>query len=89
MVDHHLHLGVLVIDLTMNIGIIGVVPWQVAEKSTTIGTDFMPGYGVRQGRGPHHLVIIWTPLPRCTPACSVPLGFRSTRLGELFFKPFG
>lgn len=34
-------LAVLVIDLTMNIGIIGVVPWQVAEKSTTIGTDFM------------------------------------------------
>ncbi len=34
-------LGVLVIDLSMNIGIIGVLPWQKAEKSTSIGTDFM------------------------------------------------
>jgi amino acid transporter len=34
-------LGVLVIDLGMNIGIIGVLPWQKAEKSTSIGTDFM------------------------------------------------
>ena len=34
-------LGVLIIDLTMNIGIIGVVPWQEAEKSISIGTEFM------------------------------------------------
>src|SRR5947209_15942076 len=34
-------LAVAVIDISMNIGIIGVVPWQQAAKSTAIGTLFM------------------------------------------------
>src|ERR1700756_1953240 len=33
--------GVLLIDLSMNIGIIGVLPWEVAEEWTSVGTDFM------------------------------------------------
>ena len=53
-------LGVLVIDLSMNIGIIGVVPWPQAEKSTAIGTDFMQRVWGTPGASVLTILIIWT-----------------------------
>ena len=34
-------LGVMVIDLALNVGTIGVIPWRHAEKSTSIGSELM------------------------------------------------
>jgi amino acid transporter len=51
--------GVLIIDLSMNIGIIGVVPWQLAEKSTAIGTTFMERIWGTPGAAVLTVLIIW------------------------------
>lgn len=83
-------LGVLVIDLTMNIGIIGVVPWQIAEKSTSIGTDFMQRIWGSAGADVIAVLIIVAAF------ASVYTGLLgASRLPynaakeKLFFKPFG
>jgi amino acid transporter len=83
-------LGVLVIDLTMNIGIIGVVPWQAAEKSTSIGTDFMLRVWGTPGADVIAILIIV-----CAFASVYTGLLGASRLPynaakeKLFFKPFG
>lgn len=48
------------IDLLMNIGIIGHIPWQTAEKSTNIGSLFMSQIWGRPAGILITLLIIWT-----------------------------
>lgn len=83
-------LAVLVIDLTMNIGIIGVVPWQVAEKSTTIGTDFMLRIWGRPGATVLAVLIIICAFASVYTGLlgASRLPFNAAR-ENLFFKPFG
>jgi amino acid transporter len=83
-------LGVLVIDLTMNIGIIGVVPWQQAEKSTAIGTDFMQRVWGTPGASVISILIIWTAFASVYTGLlgASRLPFNAAR-EHLFFKPFG
>lgn len=52
--------GVLVIDLAMNVGILGVIPWQQAQKSTSIGTDLLHHVFGRPGAIAITILIIWT-----------------------------
>lgn len=82
--------AVLVIDLTMNIGIIGVVPWQVAEKSTTIGTDFMLRVWGTPGAAVLTILIIICAFASVYTGLlgASRLPFNAAREG-LFFKPFG
>ncbi len=82
--------GVAVIDLSMNIGIIGVVPWREAMKSTTIGTLFM-----LRAWGPTAATVL-TALIVWTAFASVYTGLLGgSRLpynaaqDKLFFKSFG
>ena len=83
-------LGVLVIDLGMNIGIIGVLPWQQAEKSTSIGTDFMQAVW---GHGAADVVAVLIIICAFASVYTGLLG--ASRLPynaareKLFFKPFG
>src|SRR6201992_610189 len=83
-------LGVLVIDLGMNIGIIGVLPWQKAEKSTSIGTDFMQAVW---GHGAADVVAVLIIICAFASVYTGLLG--ASRLPyhaareKLFFKPFG
>lgn len=51
---------VALIDLSMNIGMIGVVPWQVAAKSKDIGTLFMQRIWGNPGAIVLTLLILWT-----------------------------
>jgi amino acid transporter len=83
-------LGVLVIDLTMNIGIIGVVPWQQAEKSISIGTDFMQRVWGTPGASVISILIIWTAFASVYTGLlgASRLPFNAAR-EHLFFKPFG
>jgi amino acid transporter len=83
-------LAVLVIDLTMNIGIIGVVPWQVAEKSTAIGTDFMLRIWGRPGATVLTILIIICAFASVYTGLlgASRLPFNAAR-ENLFFKPFG
>jgi amino acid transporter len=83
-------LAVLVIDLTMNIGMIGVVPWQVAEKSTTIGTDFMLRAWGRPGAAVLAILIIICAFASVYTGLlgASRLPFNAAR-ENLFFKPFG
>lgn len=53
-------LAVAVIDIAMNIGIIGVVPWQQAAKSNAIGTLFMQRVWGHTGAVILTLLILWT-----------------------------
>jgi amino acid transporter len=82
--------AVLVIDLTMNIGIIGVVPWQVAEKSTAIGTDFMLRVWGRPGAAVLAVLIIICAFASVYTGLlgASRLPFNAAR-ENLFFKPFG
>ena len=83
-------LGVLVIDLGMNIGIIGVLPWQQAEKSTSIGTEFMQAVW---GHGAADVVAVLIIICAFASVYTGLLG--ASRLPynaareKLFFKPFG
>jgi amino acid transporter len=83
-------LAVLVIDLTMNIGMIGVVPWQVAEKSTTIGTDFMLRAWGKPGAAVLAILIIICAFASVYTGLlgASRLPFNAAR-ENLFFKPFG
>ena len=53
-------LGVMVIDLGINIGTIGVIPWQQAERSTAIGTDLLRHVWGGPGATAVTLLIVWT-----------------------------
>jgi amino acid transporter len=52
--------GVAIIDLSMNIGIISVVPWPAAARSTAIATLFMQRVWGRPGAAILTLLILWT-----------------------------
>ena len=82
--------GVLVIDLSMNIGIIGVVPWQDAEKSTAIGTDFMLRVWGRPGAAVIAVLIIIAAFASVYTGLlgASRLPFNAAR-EKLFFAPFG
>jgi amino acid transporter len=82
--------AVLVIDLTMNIGMIGVVPWQVAEKSTTIGTDFMLRAWGKPGAAVLAILIIICAFASVYTGLlgASRLPFNAAR-ENLFFRPFG
>jgi amino acid transporter len=83
-------LGVLVIDLSMNIGIIGVVPWQAAEKSTSIGTDFMQRIWGTPGADVIAVLIIVAAFASVYTGLlgASRLPYNAAR-EKLFFKPFG
>ena len=83
-------LGVLVIDLSMNIGIIGVLPWQTAEKSTSIGTDFMLQVWGKAGADVIAVLIIVAAFASVYTGLlgASRLPFNAAR-EKLFFKPFG
>lgn len=51
---------VAAIDLLMNIGILGVIPWKTAMKSTNIGTLVMQNIWGKPGAVVITLLIIWT-----------------------------
>lgn len=51
---------VAAIDLLMNIGILGVIPWKTAMKSTNIGTLLMQSIWGKPGAVIITLLIIWT-----------------------------
>ncbi len=53
-------IGVMVIDLSLNIGTIGVIPWRQAEKSTSIGTDLLRHVWGGPGATSVTLLIVWT-----------------------------
>lgn len=53
-------LFVAMIDLSMNIGIIGNIPWQTAMKSTDIGTQLVQSVWGRPGAIIITVLIIWT-----------------------------
>jgi amino acid transporter len=82
--------GVLVIDLSMNIGIIGVVPWQAAEKSTAIGTDFMVRVWGGAGAATLAILIIIAAFASVYTGLlgASRLPFNAAR-EKLFFAPFG
>ncbi len=83
-------IGVLVIDLSMNIGIIGVVPWQQAEKSTAIGTTFMQRIWGTPGAAAISILIIWAAFASVYTGLlgASRLPYNAAR-ERLFFKPFG
>ena len=83
-------LGVLVIDLSMNIGIIGVLPWQTAEKSTSIGTDFMLQVWGKAGADVIAVLIIVAAFASVYTGLlgASRLPYNAAR-EKLFFKPFG
>ncbi|HEV3380660.1 MAG TPA: APC family permease [Trebonia sp.] len=82
--------AVLVIDLTMNIGIIGVVPWKIAENSTAIGTTFMLRAWGRPGAAVLSILIIICAFASVYTGLlgASRLPFNAAR-ENLFFKPFG
>lgn len=83
-------LGVLVIDLTMNIGMIGVLPWRAAEKSTAIGTDFMQRIWGSAGADVISVLIIVAAFASVYTGLlgASRLPFNAAR-EKLFFSPFG
>ena len=83
-------LAVLVIDLTMNIGVLGVIPWQEAEKSTSIGSDVMQKVWGNAGGILITLLIIWTAFASVFTGLlgASRLPFNAAR-DKLFFKWFG
>ncbi|GMA62205.1 amino acid permease [Alicyclobacillus fastidiosus] len=83
-------LSVAAIDLIMNIGMIGVVPWKVAMKSTSIGTLFMQDVWGRPGAILITLLILWTAFASVYTGLlgASRLPFNASRDG-LFFKSFG
>ncbi|WAH36060.1 APC family permease [Alicyclobacillus dauci] len=80
---------VAIIDLSMNLGIIGTVPWQTAMKSQNVGTLFMQMVWGRPGATIITALIIWT----CFASLYTGL-LGASRLpynaavDGLFFKPF-
>lgn len=53
-------LAVAVIDISINLGVIGAVPWHVAMKSSNIGTLFMETVWGKTGATIITLLILWT-----------------------------
>ncbi len=53
-------LAVMVIDLALNIGTIGVIPWQHAEHSSRIGTELLRHVWGAPGATIVTILIVWT-----------------------------
>ena len=83
-------LGVAVIDLSMNIGMIGVVPWQEAMKSSTIGTLFMEKAWGPVGASILAVLILWTAFASVYTGLlgGSRLPYNAAR-DKLFFRQFG
>jgi amino acid transporter len=82
--------AVLVIDLSMNIGTIGVIPWQQAEKSTSIGSDLLHHVWGGAGAAAITILIMWTAFASVFTGLlgASRLPFSAAR-ERLFFSPFG
>ncbi|GAY77943.1 amino acid permease-associated region [Sporolactobacillus inulinus] len=80
---------VALIDLLMNIGIIGVVPWQEAMKSSNIGTLFMERIWGTPGAVIITILIVWTCFASVFNGLlgASRLPYNAAKDG-LFFKPF-
>jgi amino acid transporter len=81
---------VALIDMAMNIGIMGVVPWQEAMKSQNIGTLFMQTVWGRTGATVITLLILWTAFASVYTGLlgASRLPYNAARDG-LFFRSFG
>lgn len=81
---------VALIDLAINIGIIGVVPWQEAMKSQNIGTLFMQTVWGKAGATVITLLILWTAFASVYTGLlgASRLPYNAARDG-LFFRSFG
>jgi amino acid transporter len=82
-------LGVMVIDLALNIGTIGVIPWRQAEKSTSIGSDLLHKVWGGPGATIVTILIVWTAFASvyCGLLGASRLPFNAARDG-VFFKAF-
>jgi len=82
--------AVMLIDLSMNIGTIGVLPWRQAEKSASIGSDLLRHVWGRPGATVITLLIIWTAFASVFTGLlgASRLPFTAAR-ERLFFSPFG
>jgi amino acid transporter len=83
-------LGVAVIDLLMNLSIIGVVPWKTAMHSQNIGTLFMQIVWGKPGAVVITLLILWTAFASVYTgllgASRLPY---NAAVDRLFFRSFG
>ncbi len=82
-------LGVMVIDLALNIGTMGVIPWQQAEKSTAIGSDLMRHVWGGPAAAIVTLLIVWTAFASVYTGLlgASRLPFNAAKEG-VFFRPF-
>ena len=82
-------IGVMVIDLSLNIGTIGVIPWRQAEKSTAIGTDLLKHIWGSPGATIVTILICWTAFASVYTGLlgASRLPFNAARDG-VFFRPF-
>ncbi|MGZ6372493.1 MAG: APC family permease, partial [Candidatus Limnocylindria bacterium] len=82
-------IGVMVIDLSLNIGTIGVIPWRQAEKSTAIGTDLLKHIWGSPGATIVTILICWTTFASVYTGLlgASRLPFNAARDG-VFFRPF-
>jgi amino acid transporter len=82
--------GVMVIDLSMNIGILGVMPVPAAKASTFIGTDAMRAVWGRPAAIAVTILILWTAFASVYTGLlgASRLPFNAAR-DRVFFRPFG
>ena len=82
-------IGVMVIDLSLNIGTIGVIPWRQAEKSTAIGSDLLKHIWGSPGATIVTILICWTAFASVYTGLlgASRLPFNAARDG-VFFRPF-
>jgi amino acid transporter len=82
-------IGVMVIDLSLNIGTIGVIPWRQAENSTAIGTDLLKHVWGSPGATIVTILICWTAFASVYTGLlgASRLPFNAARDG-VFFRPF-
>jgi amino acid transporter len=82
-------IGVMVIDLSLNIGVIGVIPWRQAEKSTAIGSDLLKHIWGSPGATIVTILIVWTAFASVYAgllgASRLPF---NAALDGVFFRPF-
>ncbi|MCL6547497.1 MAG: APC family permease [Alicyclobacillus sp.] len=83
-------LFVAIIDLGMNLGMIGVLPWQTAARSQNVGTQFMQAVWGRPGAVVLTLLILWTAFASVYAGLlgASRLPYNAARDG-LFFRSFG
>lgn len=83
-------LGVMCIDLTMNIGILGVMPIKAAKASQFIGTDALNAVWGRPAAIAVTILVLWTAFASVYTGLlgASRLPFNAARDG-MFFRPFG